>query len=398
MKKKDFNERRIMKIIKEKGPISRIEISEQTNITKSTITRITEELLKDNIIVEQGTAPSARGRRPMLLTFNPTCYYAIGVQFGRQKVAIALTDLDGNILASRNRLFDFSEKFQTVLDFIHGSIDEVMDEADIQLERILGIGIGLPGPLNESQDGTISPPNFYDQQHIPLRDLFEKRHNLPVFLDHSSNVAALSEKWFGKGKGTHHLLYVFVESGIGAGLFIGGQLYRGINGEAGIIGHTTIDYDGVLCSCGNYGCLETLATIDHVEATVKKRLKLGSEKERRLYPACIEDIRLADVIRAEQHHSFIAAQIFEETGRYLGVGIANIVNLFDPQLVIIGGKLGLASPRIMEGIQETLKNRTLSHKSKRIPVLASELENPVVLGASALVIDDAFTLYSPFSS
>jgi len=395
--RKKINTNRIIKIIREKGPISRIDISAQTKITQSTITRITEELLKAKIIKEIGTVTSARGRRPILLTFNPRCHYSIGVQFSRLKVAVKLTDLDGKVYSSRFLKQPKIESFESVINFIHTSIDEVVEEAGVTKKRLLGIGIGLPGPLNDLSDGTISPPNFYNQKKIPLLTLFEERHKLPVYLDNSSNVAALSEKWFGNGIGHNNMLYIFAEAGIGAGIFIGGELYRGNNGEAGLIGHLTIDYDGNLCTCGNYGCLETFSSISSIEENVKKKLKLSSPVERDLFPGDIDNIEFEDIIHAELKQSKIANEAFQEAGRFLGVGVANLVNLFDPEIIVIGGKLGVSSPRIIQSIKETLNQRTLSLKSNNITVIKSGIEDPVVLGASALVIDDAFSLYSSFS-
>lgn len=391
---KELNMMRIIKIIREKGPISRIDISAITKIPQPTITRITDQLLGANMIQESGTVPSVRGRRPVLLSFNPVCYYAIGVHVGRSKVAVALSDLDGNVVCLYSQGIATDSAFETVLSYIHQGIRHVMEEGSIHADHILGIGVGLPGPLNQTDEGLVSPPYFFGQANIPLRKMLEDQHRLPVYIDNSSNAAALAEKWFGKGIGLQHFLYIFAENGIGAGLVANGNLYRGSYGEASIIGHSTISIGGERCTCGNYGCLETFVSIQKIVDQGKFKLKHEFADERKWFPEEIETITFDDLVAAQNRGSKLAEQLFREAGHYLGIGIANAINMFNPEIVFLGGKLGRSSDYLADAVKAALLNQVLVHRGKKTPVVVSEIAQPVVLGAAALAIDNAFFLYS----
>jgi glucokinase-like ROK family protein len=391
---KEINIKRIIKLIREKEHISRVEISEQMNIPQPTITRIIDELLKENILKEDGLGHSTGGRRPVLLTFNHQCYYSVGVELGRSDIKVALTDLDGKILSLRMKETKRTEKITTIINLVKNALSEIVEEAQIDRSRLLGVGVGLPGPLNETEDGLISPPNFYGEKDIPLRDLLQEALQFPVIIDNDANVATLAEKWFGKGIGYNNYVYVMADVGIGSGIIINGNLHRGLYGESGEIGHSTIDIFGEKCSCGNYGCLETLASIPKIEETVKRKLKMDHQEKESAFAKEIEAVSFEDIVSALQRGSATAKQTFEETGRFLSVGIANLINLFAPEIVIIGGKLGLSDPILLEAIKANFRARVLGSGGKTIDIVTSDFKEGVVLGAAALVINDTFSFSS----
>lgn len=390
----EINHKKIIKIIREKGPISRIEISEIAQMTQPMITRITEDLIKENIILEVGSVPSSRGRRPMLLSFNHTCFYSIGVHLGRSIAKVALTDLNGNIIIIKQQKFRVDETIEVVIAFINQAIRGIIHESDLDPSLILGIGIGLPGPLDETEEGLDFPFVLFNERRINLRKMLKDEHNLPIVINNDSNVAAIAEKWFGKAIGYDNFIVVNSEVGVGSGIILNGNLYNGAHGHTGIIGHCTIDLDGELCSCGNYGCLESLVAIPKIEEKVRKRIKVSNASERRWFGDDIEKVTLTEIIYALEQGSRLAREILEEAGCYLGIGIANAINLLSPELVIIGGKFGMSSPVIVDSIKATVAMKALSSKGKRTPVVMSELHNGVVLGSSALMIDSIFSFYS----
>lgn len=391
---KEINSKKIIRLIREKGPISRVDISELTGIPQPTITRITEELLKIDLIRETGLTPTSRGRRPILLSFNATWRFAVGVQLGGSTIRVALTDLNGNRIASRQTASSSFATLSAAAAFIDSSIRETMEETGIDPSRLLGVGVGVPGPLNETPEGRLTVPRLRVDTSVPLRDMLKYRSDLPVLIDNNSNVAALAEKWFGRGIGYRNFVYVLAELGIGSGLVLGGQLMRGAHGESGEIGHTTIDLDGERCDCGNRGCLETLVSIPRIEAAVRSGLSRDFGEELPLFGQRPEAVTFDDIVRALQQGSRLAKQALEDAGHHLGVGIANTINLLNPEVVIVGGKLGMSSPVLIEAVQSAVRSRVLSEKGKRTPVVASNLEDAVVLGAAALVIDDAFSFFS----
>jgi predicted NBD/HSP70 family sugar kinase len=392
---RELNIKRIIKLMREEGPLSRVDISERTNIPQPTITRITEELLKENLLKEVGYGTSTGGRRPVLLALNHTCYYSVGVEIGRTKVKIALTDLNGNLLSFRKKVSEKSESISSIIEYIKDVLEAILEETGIERSCILGVGFGLPGPLNENAEGLISPPNFYNETSIPLKALLEDALQFEVIIDNDANVAALAEKWFGKGMGYDHFAYVIADVGIGSGLILNGELYRGRYGESGEIGHSTINLFGERCSCGNYGCLETYASLPKVEENFKRKLKLSPRNESvYLGGKLIEEVTFDDIINALENGSEAAKQTLEETGLYLGVGLSNMINVVAPDMVIIGGKLREGNDVLLHAVKAVIQSRVLGPSAKKIPVVLSEFREGVVLGAAALVINSAFGLFS----
>jgi predicted NBD/HSP70 family sugar kinase len=330
----------------------------------------------------------------VLLSFNPISRFAVGVQLGGQAVRVALTDLNGNRITSR---MEPSSSFPTLAEavrFIHQSVREVLAEARVDDSLLLGIGVGVPGPLDETPEGRVTLPRFPGDAHFPLREALTLRADLPVIIDNNSNVAALAEKWFGQGAGYRDILYILAETGIGCGLIVHGQLVRGRRGGSGEIGHTTIDVNGEPCVCGNRGCVETFVSIPRIESIVRRRLAQDYADERSLFGGRADAVTFDDVVRAAHLGSRLARQTLEDAGRYLGVAVANAVNLLNPELVIVGGKLGMSTPIVADAVQAAVHSRVFSAKGKRTPVVASTLADAVVLGAAALVIDEAFSFFT----
>jgi predicted NBD/HSP70 family sugar kinase len=216
----------------------------------------------------------------------------------------------------------------------------------------------------------------------------------PVIIGTNSGAAAISEKWFGKGIGYDNFIYITADTGIGSAMIINGNLYKGAFGEAGGIGHFTIDLDGRQCSCGKYGCLETWVSIPRIEEETKRRLKLHHMDELPLFEKGVEEIGFDDIVRALHEGSALCRQIMVESGRYLGIGVANLIDLINPELVIIGGRLGTCSGELIDSLRTTVETRVLSARGKRTPMITSDLDNAVVRGAAALVIDNTFSFFS----
>jgi len=268
----DVNSTKIINLIREQGSLSRVEICEKLDIPQSTVTRITNKLMKLNMLREGQQGHSSGGRRPIMLEVNENCFYALGIELGRSSIKAALINLNGELLSFRMKVTSGDESIQAIVAYVKEIVQEVKVQADILQARVLGVGVGLPGPLDETEDQKVSPPNFYGEKDIPLKHLLEEALELPVTLDNDANVATLAERWFGDGVGYRDFSYVMTDIGIGCGLMINGSLYRGLQGESGELGHMSIAFPGELCHCGNYGCLETLSSIPAIEETYHKML------------------------------------------------------------------------------------------------------------------------------
>lgn len=384
------NTRSVIKYVREKGPISRANLSVQMNISQPTMTRIIEKLVKAKILKETGLGTSSGGRRPILLEFNKNCSYAIGVELGRSDIKVALTDLEGNLLSFVMKETTQQYTIKDIVQLVEDSIKRILYKTEIDASYVLGVGVGMPGPLNETGDGRLSPPNFYEEDDVALKDILENKLSFPVTIDNDANVAALAEKWFGKGMEVENFAYIMADVGVGSGLIINNDIYRGINGEAGEIGHSTIDVFGEKCTCGNYGCLETFISLSAILNRFKKRLKLSTKAEHSMFHQDTDLITFEDILSASEKGSTIASQVLEETGLYLGVGIANLINLYAPETVIIGGKIGSSHPLIIKKTEEILQTRVTGIRGRNTKVFQSDLQNGVVLGAAALIIHRTF--------
>ncbi len=383
----------IINLVRDNGPISRIEISEKVKVPKPTVTRIINKLIKMNILKENGLAPSSGGRRPVLLEFNKNCYYSIGFEIGRTSMKLALTNMDGEILAFKESSYQLNDLIDDILQFAKGAVNEVIEEAKVDADLLLGMGIGLPGPVYIRDNKILKSPNFMQGKENDLPELLHQHFNFPIQFDKDSSVAALAEKWFGKGIGKSNFVYVMADEGIGCGIFLKHELYRGIHGEAGGLGHTIVDIFGKECTCGNYGCLETFVSQKIIIENVKSRLKLASTEERELFDS-MDQISMSSISEAVEKGSSIAMQTLKEAGLYLGVGLSNVISYYDPEVIILGGAIGASHPILKEATSESINQRVIGTYGKQIEVTISEIKESAVLGAAALIIDDHFKIFS----
>lgn len=391
---KELNIKKVIKFIRDKGPISRKELSDAMDIPQPTVTRIIEELLKERIIREVGTLPSSRGCRQVLLALNAQCYYSIGVEIGRTVVNSALVDLEGNLIQFEVKPTTKAHKITDVIEYLREIPAKLLENAHVDASQLLGVGVGIPGWMNETKEGYISPSNFYGETKIPSCMMLEEAIPYPITIDNNANVAALAEKWFGKSRGSTNFVYILAELGIGSGIIIHDNLYRGLSGKAGEIAHTTVDIYGEQCTCGNYGCLETLVSIPKVVDRMKKLLKLEGRSELHYFGNDIDAIELEDIITALEKGSILAKKVLEDTGTYLGVGISNVIQHFAPEMIVIGGRLGTCHPILLDQIKKMVEAREMNVFSRKTAIVSSDMKEVIVLGAAAQVIDDNFSLYS----
>ncbi|MDY0393500.1 ROK family protein [Virgibacillus halophilus] len=367
-----------------------MDISNHMAIPQPTMTRIIEKLISANILHEQGLGTSTGGRRPILLTFNESCSYAVGVEIGRSDIKVALTNMNGDLLSFTTKETRSDEAIDEIVLKVKKTVDKVLADTGIERSLILGVGIGVPGPLNELEDGRISPPNFYGETDIPMKEMLEEQLDFPVTIDNDANVAALAEKWFGQGKGIANFAYVHADVGVGSGLIINNDIYRGRYGEAGEIGHSTIDVFGKRCACGNYGCLENFVSIPAIIDKFQNSLRHLPTDNQHPFTKRIEHLNFEDVLQAVDEGFGLAQQVLKETGQLFGAGIANLINLFAPNVVILGGKVGTSHPLFHKEVTETMKTRVLGSKGKDVKVVVTDLNSGVVSGAAALVIHRFF--------
>jgi len=263
---KSSNRSLILKVLNSLGQASRAELSRVTGLTKTSITNIVGDLIASGIVCETGSLDSSSGRKPILLELVENALYAIGIYISRDFVYTNLVNLKGEIIKERKYDFALTETQDTFVSAICENVKRILSESGVETSRILGIGVASIGPLDIHRGVILDPPNFRGLKSIPIVQALKEKFKFNVFLDNDMNASAIAEKILGSAKKASNFVYVGVTNGIGSGIVINNQIFRGSSGFAGEIGHTTIDIHGERCACGNLGCLELYAS-----TTTKKK-------------------------------------------------------------------------------------------------------------------------------
>lgn len=363
---KKINTSLALETIRVHAPISRAQVAELTGLNKATVSNLVSDLLEQQLVTEIGPGQSSGGRKPLLLLFNRNAGYSIGIHLDVRTFSIALCDLSGQIVLEKLDQCLSSSDPEQVTDQLALAIQDLTDQAPPSPYGVIGIGIGAPGMVDE-QGCVLFAPNLGWEQ-IPLQQWLQNRFpSIPILVDNEANAGALGEYEYGAGKNVQHLIYVSAGAGIGAGMMIHGEIYRGAAGYSGEMGHMTIDVHGRKCSCGNRGCLELYAS-EKAILDQQKSLPFHSLHEA--------------IQRAEQDDAD-ALHTLQQLGEYLGIGIANLVNGFNPVLVIIGNQFAHFERWIGAAVERSVKQRALrSHQQGLHIVYAPLKQRSTLLGAA----------------
>lgn len=322
--------------------------------------------------------------------------HIVGVDLGGTSINVGVVPFDGGpVLAMRSAPTEAEKGPKYVVDRIVGLILEAMrdaqKEATIPDEAFLGVGLGSPGPLDRRTGTVIDTPNL-GWRNFPLRDLISNAVGLEAELDNDANAAALGEWWQGAGQGVSTLLGVTLGTGIGGGIVLDGKVFHGISDVAGEVGHMTIDSTGRRCNCGNYGCLEAYASGPAIAARAIEGLQSG---EPSLLPSMVEG-DLARITAETVYEAIVAGDeyakdVMKDTARFLGTGIANLINILNPGMVVISGGVTRAGDRLLEPLKKEVRRRAFSHASDSCQIVASELGSMAgVIGAACVFRQERF--------
>ena len=308
--------------------------------------------------------------------------YVIGIDLGGTNIKGALLDFDGHTLEKIRISTDGEKGVSVVIERILTVIGDLIKWSSVSKEAIAGIGIGVPGQIDYQEGKIIFAPNL-GWHNIYIRDLIAKATGLPVYLDNDGNVAALGEMWSGAGKGYSDIIAVTIGTGIGGGIIINSRIHRGVSGSAGEIGHMIMQKDGPLCNCGKKGCLESLTAAPAILRMAKHAMASG------LYTALKDYINLEakDVFIAAESGDEIAQDIISQSAEYLGLAIANLMNILNPEIVIIGGGVARAGDILLKPIREKAMANSLEVAAKAVKIVPAHLGNDAgCIGAGALVL------------
>jgi glucokinase-like ROK family protein len=384
-----FNTAVVLDILRRQAPVSRAEVAACTGLNRSTISSIVNGLLEDGLVQETTLQSDRVGRPGMLLELNPGGGFAVGVELGVDFISVIGTDFVAHALWHQRVVSDPADGQLQILERAVALTQAALDDGTARGLRPLGIGVGVPG-LVDLREGMLRLAPNLGWKNTPLRLMWTQRFNLPVFVENDGNAAALGEYYFGVARGINNFIYLNASIGLGAGVLIGGKLFRGSRGYAAEIGHMTLDPNGELCGCGKRGCLETMVGPRTVVRRVRQALAAGAASTRLPVSGVgLNAITYDQVTEAARQGDATSLAALQEVGKYLGIGIANLTNIFNPQMVVLGGALNSASDILLPIVERVVSASAMGIIGEDVKIIPSAHGTEAcVMGAVALVLDD----------
>ena len=369
----------LLQLLRDQHPRTRAELVKLTGLARSTVGQRVDALLATGLLGPVGEAESTGGRPPVRFAFNPEARVVAGADLGATHALVALTDLSGHPLCEVAEPIAITDGPATVLDWLVEAIDRLLEQAGRSRDELVGVGIGLPGPVEHSSGRPMQPPIMpgWDGYDVP-RHVGDAFGGVPVLVDNDVNIMALGEHATAHSD-VEHLLFVKVATGIGAGIISGGRLHRGAVGAAGDLGHVaTPGAADVVCRCGNTGCLEAIAG--------------GPAISRALAAQGITASTSADIVELVRAGSVPAAHAVRDAGRTIGEVLATCVSLLNPSVIVIGGSLAQASESLIAGVREVVYGRSLPLATGALQIVAATTGGQAgVIGAATMVIQHVLT-------
>ena len=376
-----INRSHVLNTIKLYGPIGRAEIARRTSLSPATVTSITAKLISQGLILEKSAGDSSGGRPPILLVINPKGAYVVGIKLTETHAICALTDLEAFILAKSSMSLSGHDPAQ-VVDELARMVTSFIREQRITKKQLLGVGVGLAGII-DAENGILRQSPIYGWSNVPLRDMLQSKLHIPVYIENDVNTLTVTERWFGPGQGLDHFLTVTVGRGVGLGIVANGQFYRGQTGGAGEFGHTTINPEGPLCDCGKRGCLEAYVGDPGLVRLAQESAARGE------LSAKVQNVD--DLLSLAHNGDSGAIQIFDKAGRILGIGVANLINLFNPKKIIISGEGTREGDFLFLPMKESIQKNTMPGLfDPNIVEIAPWGDDAWARGAAGLVLREIF--------
>jgi predicted NBD/HSP70 family sugar kinase/biotin operon repressor len=362
--------------LREHGVVSQAQIARETGLSRTTVSGVVAELRDQGLLVDvdpgdgRPRSGSRGGRPPVFISLTHEAGAVIGIDFGHSHVRVIAANLGHSVLAERERPFRVDGDAVGALDIAAELVEEVILQAGLKRSMVLGAAMGVPGPVDRERGTVASNSILPGWVGVHAAQEMRRRIRLPVEVDNDANLGALAEYTMGAGRGCSELAYVKLSTGIGCGLVLRGRPYRGASGTAGEIGHTCIDEGGQFCYCGNRGCLETLAS--------------GSAVVGMLRRAYGDDLTLSQVLLMAAAGELACRRAIEDAGRHVGVAVANLCNMVNPQRVVVGGQLSLAADILLEPLRDSFRRYAVQAAAETVEIVAGQLgERAEAIGALA---------------
>jgi predicted NBD/HSP70 family sugar kinase len=392
---REINLSSVLRYIHSNAPISRTQLAAVTGLNKSTVSSLIDELTERGLVCQTGTETSGIGRPASLLELNPEAGCIIGVEYGVDFALVILANFGGEVIWRSQEAADPSEGQVAMTAKVFKLVDQAIDVCNIRQLRLLGLGIATPGTVQVDDGFLVYAPNL-NWRDVAFAKIYSERYpNLRVYVDNDANTAATGEHLFGVAQRNQDFIFLFSGVGIGAGLFLNGGLYRGQNGFAGEIGHSTFMTETIQrsCQCGKRGCWETYAN----QSSIIDRIRVQLQEERssmlgNLFLDQSTPISMREIQQAAESGDAVTMEALNETGQAMGVGVANIINIFNPSLVVIGGLISSVAQFMLPGIMESMVHHTLPEFHQKVQVKLSAFgSDSSVIGAVATVVEAIFS-------
>lgn len=385
----ELNRSIILNKIRLDGPISRIELAKGNRISPSTVAAAVQELIREGYVTEIGRGESSGGRKPILLRFAPDNHFLFAASISNTVIEVAQLNLEANILRKKSAPVG-TRQGEGVIELMLGMIDRFVTETG-SLDACIGIAVTTPGVVNVEQ-GVVYYNSKLRLNDVPVKQLVESRYGIKTWVENDTNSLVLAERRFGSYSSFANLIYIMVGNGIGAGILVNDMILRGKLGGAGEFGHTSVNRSGIRCECGNVGCLENSVSWPAVHSRMMAAMASGRQ-------TLIHDLTGGDFSRIEpavykealSREDRLAMDITEEIAEHLGAGIVNLVNLFNPGAIVLGGNVAQDNPILLHKVEEHISRYAMRILKDDLVVGQSSLgDDGKLIGAAAVVLQDLF--------
>ncbi|MET3293190.1 UNVERIFIED_CONTAM: putative NBD/HSP70 family sugar kinase [Brevibacillus sp. OAP136] len=390
MSQKTKSVKYLYRLIHKHGPVSKSALIELAGMKPSTCARLIEELLAQGLIMESGLGESSGGRKPLMYAIRPDVSYVIGVDVSRLHIRLLLMDLSLAVVGEAKLPLDQDSTPDVAIAFIEEQIERLLAQHQLDVSRVLGIGVGAVGPLDREQGVMTGPlqfpgPNWRD---VPIAARLRERFSMPVLLDNGANTAVLGEYWSGLWKEVDSVVYNLTGIGIRCGVLANGQVVRGPVDMEGTYGHMVVDIHGRKCSCGQFGCLEAYSTLPAIRDEVIRHLKRGKPSLIAARVADDEEIELADIAWAVANRDSLCCEVVKDAAYHYGIGLSNMMYLIHPEVIILGGALVTEMDLFYEVATQTALQRASIVPGYQVRFSRGTLgEHAVAVGAGCMVMN-----------
>lgn len=367
----------VLQLLRQRDRLSRSELAQITGVAPSTMGSLIHDLSEVGFIFEEKLETSKRGRPKTLIGLNPSYGHIIGFELGASHVTAVVVDFTGRVLATKDAHLNVEDEPKETLQCLEHIVNVFLAELNSTDSKFLGIGLAIPSPYAADSSSEMNTGLYPAWTDFSLTEFLTRKYDVPVILENDANTGALAEAWWGPHPHVSTMAYIKVATGVGAGLILNGELHRGVSGMAGEIGHTVTDGNQSVCRCGLTGCLETQIGRTSLINTLQAQ--------------GITVSTLDEIILLAQNGSTAAREVIEDAARSLGIAIANLINLYGPEVVILGGSLTRAKAILIPKIEEILNSRTFGLRTCSPNIQVSELgSHAIARGSTTLVFEKAF--------